>query len=136
MSQPGLFSDIETRSSASSTTFTRELAEVRCAFHDGFSANNRARAPDIDSMEVRNKMRKRLYRLVLVAVLGGSFALAQNSMPPTQQAPTSDQANTSASALKTQADIQTALAKDYSLATTNVNVQYNEAVRGTALAPT
>jgi osmotically-inducible protein OsmY len=87
-------------------------------------------------MEVRNKMRKRLYRLVLVAVLGGSFALAQNSMPPTQQAPTSDQANTSASALKTQADIQTALAKDYSLATANVNVQVsNSGVELTGTVP-
>jgi osmotically-inducible protein OsmY len=82
-------------------------------------------------------MRKRLYRLALVAALGGSFALAQNTKPPTQQAPPSDQPNMSASALKTQSDIQTALAKDYGLASNNVNVQVsNSGVELTGSVPT
>jgi osmotically-inducible protein OsmY len=76
-------------------------------------------------------------------VLGSNFALAQNmpkeprqnpsGMPPSQQAPSSDQAT----ALKAQSDIQTALAKDSSLATSNVNVQVsNSGVELTGTVPT
>jgi osmotically-inducible protein OsmY len=75
-------------------------------------------------MEVQKQMRQRLYSLALVALLGCGFALAQ-SMPQRQnptgmqpQAQTSDQ-----TALKAQSDIQTALAKDASSASSNVNVQ-------------
>ena len=74
-------------------------------------------------------MRKHLFNLALVAVLGGSFALAQSS--PSQQPPQNpsgtqpaqSQTSDPAAGLKTQADIQTALAKDAASASPNVNVQ-------------
>ena len=81
-------------------------------------------------------MRRHICNLALVAALGGSFALAQNTsqqprqnpsgMPPDQQAPATSQASSTATAMKAQSDIQTALAKDYNLPTSNVNVQMND----------
>src|SRR5215471_7896595 len=81
-------------------------------------------------------MRRHICNLALVAALGGSFALAQNTsqkprqnpsgMPPDQQAPATSQASSTATAMKAQSDIQTALAKEYNLPTANVNVQVSD----------
>ena len=86
-------------------------------------------------------MRKHLFSLALVAVLA-SFALAQSNMPqpqrqnPSGMQPTQAQTSDQAAGLKTQADIQTALAKDASLASSNVNVQVSSSgVELTGTAP-
>jgi osmotically-inducible protein OsmY len=91
-------------------------------------------------------MRKHINSLALVAVLGVNSNLARSvpheppqnpSGAPSQQAPAPDQAKSSAAALKTQSDIQNALAKDYSLPTSNVNVQVNDqGVQLTGTVPT
>lgn len=72
-------------------------------------------------------MRTRLYSLALVVVLGGGFALAQSMPQPSRQnqsgmQPTQAQTTDQSAGLKTQADIQTALAKDAGSASSNVNV--------------
>jgi len=92
-------------------------------------------------------MRKHIYSLALVAVLGANFSLARSlpheplqnpsGAPPSQQAPAPDQGKSSAAALKTQSDIQNALAKDYSLPTSNVNVQVtDQGIQLTGTVPT
>lgn len=92
-------------------------------------------------------MREHLYSLVLVALLGSSFAGAQGmpgSMPPRQypqgmppEAPTPSQSSTDQAALRTQADIQSALAKDDSLAGDKIKVHVtNSAVELKGTVPT
>ncbi len=76
-------------------------------------------------------MRKHLYSLALVLALGGGFALAQ-AMPqqPDQKAPTAGTAGV-------QSDIQSALQKDPSLASANINVAVSaQSVELTGTAPT
>jgi len=68
-------------------------------------------------------MTRQLFRLALVVALGSSFALAQNmprqhdpsAAPQAQQAP--------AATGDVQGDIQSAIQKDPSLASSNINVQ-------------
>jgi osmotically-inducible protein OsmY len=80
-----------------------------------------------------------LYSLASVLVLGSGLALAQTApqdqqqspqgqMPPSQQQPsTSDQSKMpSASTANVQSDIQSALQKDPTLASSNVNVQVSD----------
>jgi osmotically-inducible protein OsmY len=93
-------------------------------------------------------MRKHLYALALVAMLGGSLAVGQSApqqdprnpsgMPPSQQPPTSDQGKMPAAGTSgVQKDIQSALQKDPSLASANVSVQVSDQdVELTGTAPT
>jgi osmotically-inducible protein OsmY len=78
------------------------------------------------------QMRTYVYDLVLVAVLGGAVAFAQNSprqqqsptaMPEIQQQPTSQQGKAPADV---QNEIQSALQKDKRLADASINVQVTE----------
>lgn len=84
-------------------------------------------------------MRKQLFSLALVIVLGSGYALAQDTprqqdqqnpqpgMPQTQQPTTSDQGKTPAAGTSgVQSDIQAALQKDPSLASSNVSVQVTD----------
>ena len=64
-------------------------------------------------------MTRQLFRLALVVALGSSFALAQNM--PRQQDPQTQKAP--AATGDVQGDIQSALQKDPSLASSNINVQ-------------
>jgi osmotically-inducible protein OsmY len=78
-------------------------------------------------------MRWHLYSMALVVAMGGAVALAQ-----TQQPSTSDQGKMpAASASSVQSDIQSALQKDPSLASANINVQVSDqGVDLTGTAPT
>lgn len=79
-------------------------------------------------------MRKQLYSLALVVALGGGYAFTQNmpqqqdpQNPQTQQPPASDQGKMpAASSTGVQNDIQSALQKDPTLASSNVNVQVTD----------
>jgi osmotically-inducible protein OsmY len=83
-------------------------------------------------------MRKQLYSLALVVALTGAYAFTQDTprqqdpqnpqqMPQTQQPPTSDQGKTpAASSTGVQSDIESALQKDPTLASSNVNVQVSD----------
>jgi osmotically-inducible protein OsmY len=97
-------------------------------------------------------MRKHLYSLALVAALTGSLAVAQgmpqqsqpqqnpSGMPPPsqQQPPASDQGKApAASTTAMQSDIQSALQKDPSLASANINAKVSSTgVELTGTAPT
>ena len=79
-------------------------------------------------------MTRQSYILALLA-LAGAFAVAQNMpqqenpqrMPPTQQQPASDQKKMpAATTADLQNDIQTALQKEPTLATANINVQVTD----------